>query len=80
MNYCYQCGAKLPDNAVFCGQCGTKQKNVVKDPFSAIEKPRVKTAAPVMKPNEKKKKKKGGKFFLILLILIVMFLLLKYCG
>ena len=48
MKYCSNCGAQLPDEAKFCGSCGTQQQSVVRP-----------NAAQKMENNESDEPKKG---------------------
>ena len=39
MKYCINCGHELPDHAMFCSNCGTKQpeKNVKEEPVAEVQ-------------------------------------------
>ncbi|MEM2111029.1 MAG: YciC family protein [Candidatus Bathyarchaeia archaeon] len=36
-NFCYQCGQKVPSDAIFCPQCGKRLKSSNKDSFSLFD-------------------------------------------
>ena len=67
--FCPNCGSKLPDDARFCGSCGTRLQADQPSP-----KPVPVTPKPTPAPKPQKEKKKGGKKVLIVTVSILLVL------
>ena len=54
--FCFNCGAKVPDGSLFCGECGTKlsipveEPKVVEEPVAAVEPEVVEEPAAAVEP------------------------------
>ena len=67
--YCPNCGKRLPDDAVFCDDCGTKIHG--EQAAESVREVRKTNPSPVRKGNTPAPKKSSGGFFRFLLILIL---------
>ena len=67
--YCPNCGKRLPDDAVFCDDCGTKIHG--EQAAESVREIRKTNPSPVRKGNTPAPKKSSGGFFRFLLILIL---------
>lgn len=88
MKYCTQCGAQLPDEAVFCGACGCKCEPLVIETKEKVvnvvvsdEPPTVKETSENKPSKDEKQEEKAGKpiwkgclgFLLPIVLVILLF-------
>ncbi len=77
--FCVKCGSKIPDGALFCGDCGNKVGEIpgnVNSVYAAVTSPVEETDGPNEKPKASKKKLAiiGGIAAIVIAIALIIFI------